>query len=459
MFVENKKLQTVAARQQGYFTAAQANMAGYGRDMQSYHALSGHWLRIERGLYRLPGFPDDTLSLLHRWTLWAAGKSRKGTVAISHLSALHCYGLRSNAPAQVQITIDATRRSYAAEGCIIHWDALPATDVREFGGLLLTSPARTLADVKPDLLYQGLWTEMLCKAQPLLTPAELDRLHDDPASSFTTKARAAATTFQAAHSNERWTPMANKITASTHGGLQPHNRTFTLVEMLVVIAIISILGALLLPAIQRAVLTAHIVHCAGNLRQVGQNALIYSDSTNGWLPEGKDTYYTGGASSNGRYPPADAKLRFSKGPWVHSKIFNLVSGFYATGLQEPGNNLAELCPTFAYTAKNIEPMYYLYAAHYATRNSNLWSSYENGYYWTSARSIRDRKSASSLIATDLSVLSGDADYPSGLIAHGESGFPTGINAVTLDGHVAFWSTSNCNQVGSPGQAVFYMPPP
>lgn len=62
-----------------------------------------------------------------------------------------------------------------------------------------------------------------------------------------------------------------------------HRRGFTLVELLVVVAIIALLVAILLPAIQSVRESARQTQCRNNLKQIGLSALNY-ESASGRLP-------------------------------------------------------------------------------------------------------------------------------------------------------------------------------
>jgi prepilin-type N-terminal cleavage/methylation domain-containing protein len=78
--------------------------------------------------------------------------------------------------------------------------------------------------------------------------------------------------------------------------LPAHPRAaFTLVELLVTIAIIGILSALLLPVLSSAKLRAQQMQCLNNVRQLGMIGLMYVGD-NGKHPTYRDPNYPGGGS-------------------------------------------------------------------------------------------------------------------------------------------------------------------
>ncbi|MFT3788548.1 MAG: hypothetical protein QM770_20645 [Tepidisphaeraceae bacterium] len=59
---------------------------------------------------------------------------------------------------------------------------------------------------------------------------------------------------------------------------------FTLIEVLVVIGILTILIALLLPALEKGRHQGYIAKCASNLAQIGQALHAYADAEHGQFP-------------------------------------------------------------------------------------------------------------------------------------------------------------------------------
>ena len=62
------------------------------------------------------------------------------------------------------------------------------------------------------------------------------------------------------------------------------HRAFTLIELMVVVAIIAILIAILLPSLARARQQAYQVKCAANLKGIGLGIFYYVNDHNGYLP-------------------------------------------------------------------------------------------------------------------------------------------------------------------------------
>lgn len=72
---------------------------------------------------------------------------------------------------------------------------------------------------------------------------------------------------------------------------RPATSRFTIIELLVVIVIITILAAMLLPALHRARESARSVTCVGNLKQCVQGQFMYADAYQ-VIPGKTETYWS-----------------------------------------------------------------------------------------------------------------------------------------------------------------------
>lgn len=141
-----RRLLEIAASQAGHFSASQALEAGYSYPAQSYHARNQNWLRVGRGIYRLPEWPSSPYEDLVRWSLWS---DQKGVV--SHESALGVHDIGDVNPANVHLSVPPVFRARAA-GVVLHRAVVAPAEKQEHSGFWVTTPLRSLVDVASSSL-------------------------------------------------------------------------------------------------------------------------------------------------------------------------------------------------------------------------------------------------------------------------------------------------------------------
>lgn len=169
-----------------------------------------------------------------------------------------------------------------------------------------------------------------------------------------------------------------------------NRRAFTLVELLIVIAIVSILAALSLPSLHAAYKMARELSCANNLKANHTAAAIYAGDNNDWIV------------------PAHMMYAGVEITWV-----NLLSGVYVWGGTPFGGNYGvtylgrsrtegtEVCPA--------EPLRFSSTTYpYGHYGINTYLGTMNTYYLTgSLASFYSMKKFSSIRKPSIAVFAGD----------------------------------------------------
>lgn len=170
-----RALHELAFHQAGYFSAAQAKDLGYSYQAQKYHVDHGNWIRVDRGLFRLPGWPSAGEDAYARWTVWSGGMA-----VVSHDSALAVHGLSDANPARIHLTLPLSARA-RDEALVVHPGDIPESEVESRGAWAVTTVGRTLIDVAGGSTPQELVDDAVANAltRGLTTRRRLLRLAAD----------------------------------------------------------------------------------------------------------------------------------------------------------------------------------------------------------------------------------------------------------------------------------------
>ena len=164
----------LASRQRSLITHRQAVGLGAMPAMVRTRLLSGRWVQVARGLYRVTGSPVTW----HQRALGACLLAGDDAMA-SHRSAAVIWGVSGFRPGPIEITVPAARSARNALAVVHRSIDLPRTDRTVHDRIPVSRPARTVLDlagrISPELLEEGV-DDVLCRR--LVTLDDLQRRLD-----------------------------------------------------------------------------------------------------------------------------------------------------------------------------------------------------------------------------------------------------------------------------------------
>ena len=154
----DRTLQQFAAQQFGLITRTQVYSAGLTPRFIEWQLSSGQWLRVRRGVYRLP-----THATSWSQAALAVCLAHEGRLALSHLSAGFVHGLDDVKRGDVFHVLAAEGLRPRIDGVISHESRAPF-DIVRVRGLPVTNLARTVLDLA-SVLEPAVFERALDSAQ------------------------------------------------------------------------------------------------------------------------------------------------------------------------------------------------------------------------------------------------------------------------------------------------------
>jgi predicted transcriptional regulator of viral defense system len=166
---DHDQLYQIAEEQAGYFTASQAQEAGFSWERLSNSVKSGTFQRVAQGVYRLTRFPGSPYEDLFIAWLRTGPHS-----VISHDSALGLYELSDVLPGEIHVIVPRTA-SRRRKSLRLHTNRMQPDEITILYGLPVTTVARTIADVASSGLAEELVRQAIREAlqRGLVSKAEL----------------------------------------------------------------------------------------------------------------------------------------------------------------------------------------------------------------------------------------------------------------------------------------------
>lgn len=136
-------IRRLAMGQAGVFSAEQARCRGASPALIRWRVRTGAWEKVVRGVYRLPGAPEDW-----RQRLWVAVLVAGPGAVLCRRTAAALWGLPGFVGAPIELLAPHGRKNHRLPGVIFHESRrLPDSQIKTLNGLPVTTLERTLFDL------------------------------------------------------------------------------------------------------------------------------------------------------------------------------------------------------------------------------------------------------------------------------------------------------------------------